>query len=131
MANRNWNQPKGYLEKGVVRLFCTVTLGATGAVSSFSGKGVTSVTRNSAGNYTIVLQDKYVSLLKSNASIRGTASTGTPTAGKAMAAVPFNPVVGNNTNSIQVQCLDAAAAAADATDNWFLEFELAYKDSLV
>lgn len=133
MANRTFAPPKGYLEKGVARLFCKIITGASGAVDAASGgKGITSVTRNSAGLYTIVLQDKYQSLLKATAVVRGTASTGVPTAAKAMVAIPFNPVTGAAAaNSIQVQCLRETMVAADVTDNWFIDIELALKDSTV
>ena len=63
MADRMWQPAEGGLEQRVVELFGSITFGTTGAVSASSGKGVTSVTRNSAGKYTIQLDDTYNALL--------------------------------------------------------------------
>ena len=65
MADRYFSQFRGALEKGVVELFAKVTIGNTGAPTlvSASSKGITGIVRNSAGNYTVTLQDKYRSLL--------------------------------------------------------------------
>jgi hypothetical protein len=134
MANRNLVPEKGGLDKGRIALFATIATGAAGAVGAASaGKGFASFTRNSAGLYTVVLQDKYVGMLAATATVRGTAGTGVPTAAKAAIAVPFNPVVGGAAaNSIQIQCLRTdTMVAADVTDNWFIDIELTMKDSLV
>jgi hypothetical protein len=46
----------GFFEYGVTEILATVAFGATGAptLSTSHGKGVKSVTRNSAGNYTFI-----------------------------------------------------------------------------
>lgn len=61
MANRLFNQFGATLEKGVVTLFGDVTIGATGAPTlvAANSKGIKSIVRNSAGDYTITLQDTY------------------------------------------------------------------------
>lgn len=69
MANRMFQQPAGSLEVGCVTLYGTITIGSTGAVSASTGKGITSVTRNSAGKYTVLLNDTYNSLLFADAKI--------------------------------------------------------------
>lgn len=61
MSNRRFNQFRLQLEKKVVDLYAKVTIGATGAptlVTAYS-KGIASIARNSAGNYTVTLDDKY------------------------------------------------------------------------
>ena len=65
MANQYFRQFPGYKEPGAVELFARITFGASGAPTlvASQSKGVSSVTRNSTGNYTLVLNDKYVSLL--------------------------------------------------------------------
>jgi hypothetical protein len=62
MANRRFEQYALSLEKKVVSLFMNVSIGATGAPTLVSGtlgasfnKGIWSIVRNSAGNYTIKL----------------------------------------------------------------------------
>ncbi len=61
MADRTFNRRQA-LEKEVKDLYVKVTVGATGAPTLTSRTGIASITRNSAGNYTVTLQDKYNSL---------------------------------------------------------------------
>jgi hypothetical protein len=65
MANRLLNQFLFSLEKKPVKLFATIAIGATGAptVSASLSKGLASVVRNSAGKYTLTLQDAFQALL--------------------------------------------------------------------
>ena len=66
MANRWFNQFGKTLEKEVVHLFGNAAIGATGAPtldSSNDSKGVSTLVRNSAGNYTLTLQDPYYKFL--------------------------------------------------------------------
>lgn len=69
MANHTFRQPLGCLEVDVVNLYGSITFGATGAVASSTGKGVTSVTRNSAGKYTVLLDGSYNAFLWADAKI--------------------------------------------------------------
>lgn len=62
MANRNFNRAQN-LEKEVKSLFLDVAIGAAGAPTLTKALGTTSITRNSAGLYTIVLDDKYTRLM--------------------------------------------------------------------
>lgn len=57
MANRMFTQFIGSLLKAPVFLFGRFTVGAAGAptLDAVNSKGIRSITRNSAGNYTIVL----------------------------------------------------------------------------
>ena len=56
ISNHRFNQFSLALEKDQVSLFARVTFGATGAPTlvAAQSKGIKSITRNSAGNYTIV-----------------------------------------------------------------------------
>lgn len=65
MANRNFPNNKLYsFNVQPVSLNCQITIGASGAVSSFSGAGIAAVTKTgAAGTYAIQLQDNYYSLL--------------------------------------------------------------------
>lgn len=69
MSSHSFHPPRGSLEIDVVTLFAKVTVGGTGAATLTSGKGVTSVTRNSAGKYTFLLDDAYNAFLYGNAKI--------------------------------------------------------------
>lgn len=63
---------KGALEIDVVNLYANVSIGGTGASTLNTGpgsKGVTSVTRNSAGDYTFVFDENYQKLLWADVQI--------------------------------------------------------------
>src|SRR5437868_4896546 len=62
MANRLFNQFGATLEKATVTLMGHVTIGAAGAptLDAPNSKGIKSIVRNSAGDYTVTLQDQYV-----------------------------------------------------------------------
>lgn len=61
MANRNFNRRQA-LEKEVKDLYMKVSIGSSGAPTAVSKYGIASIARNSAGDYTITLEDKYASL---------------------------------------------------------------------
>lgn len=61
MADRGFHR-KQALEKEIKDLHASVNIGATGAPTIASAPGVASVVRNGAGDYTVTLQDKFVSL---------------------------------------------------------------------
>jgi hypothetical protein len=70
MANRTFSPHEGALEKRVVDLFGTVTIGSSGAVSASGGAGIHRITKESAaGQYTVVLQDSYNALLWADVSL--------------------------------------------------------------
>jgi hypothetical protein len=70
MANRNFYSNSHALEVDNVSLWCEVNIGAAGAVSSSSGLGIASVTKESAdGKYTIRLSDSYNKLLHANVMV--------------------------------------------------------------
>lgn len=63
MSNRIYNQEMA-LEKQVCHVDAGLIIGASGAVTSYSGLGVESIVKESgAGNYTITLQDSYDKVL--------------------------------------------------------------------
>lgn len=61
MANRNFNRRQS-LEKEVKDLYARISIGNTGAPTIVNGYGITSITRNGAGDYSVVLTDRYSSL---------------------------------------------------------------------
>ena len=70
MANRTYNQAQYTAERAPVTLFATVTIGAAGAVSAKKGYGIKSVTKEAtAGQYTIVLEDKFSRALAVHATV--------------------------------------------------------------
>ena len=70
MSNRLLRNRQYTLEIDPVTLWLKINIGSSGAVSSFSGKGVASVTKEStAGQYTIKLEDGYMALLNVSAHL--------------------------------------------------------------
>ena len=61
MANRNFNKRQA-LEKEVKDLYAKITIGASGAPTLTTGYGISSITRKGAGNYRLILEDKYYAL---------------------------------------------------------------------
>lgn len=58
------------VEDGVTTLYVSLTVGASGAVTTSSGYGLTSITKEAtAGEYTILLDRKYKKLLGVNPTV--------------------------------------------------------------
>lgn len=126
MANRQFTQFGLTLEKRVVSIYAKVAIGASGAptLSTANSKGVTSVSRNSAGDYTFTFQDRYVKLM----SIKMTAQSST--------GLPAAPIVGVKANSIStartLKLVTTTAGGGSATDpgnGETLFFEFVFGDS--
>lgn len=74
--NRLLNQFHGALEKGVVFIFGKAAItNTTGVVASFSGKGIASIVRSGAGEYTITLEDKLNALLDTSFQVAAATPT--------------------------------------------------------
>lgn len=81
MANRRFLPPLGSLEVDVVELFGQAVIGAAGAVTSFSGKGIANVARTATGRYVVTFSDRYnallfASIIPHDADISGSAKGG-------------------------------------------------------
>lgn len=66
MADRSFHPAQGNLELDVVSIYASFAVAASGVPTlntAPGSKGVTSVTHNSAGKYTILLQDVYFNTL--------------------------------------------------------------------
>lgn len=116
MANKTFRQPLGCLEVDVVSLYGTITFGSTGAVASSSGKGISSIVRNSAGKYTITLDAPYNALLWADTRILHSTLSSPATVG--IEANLFSQDVSNASTPtlvIQFVALDNGAAADPAS----------------
>lgn len=113
MASRLYTQFRYSLEKYVVDLWGHADIGASGAVSAVAGGGISNVVKEAtAGQYTIVLEDKYNRLLDVDVKIMDDAVTSV-----AQVQILQNPAtvqadfVGDK--SVTIQCLDFAGAAVN------------------
>lgn len=82
MANRLFQQFRWSLEKKVTDIFAFVTFGAVGAPTLVvaASKGVRSIVRNGAGDFTVTLMDPYVRLLEIRQVFDTTVTAAAPTA---------------------------------------------------
>lgn len=125
MADRKFLPPLGALEVDVVDLFCTIPIGASGAVGTVVGKGVTSVTRNSAGKYTILLSDRYNSFLWGDVSTLDDTNSDATTVG--IHTRLFSEAVNNATPTVIIQAVagdDGAAADPANGATLYVHFKL-------
>lgn len=111
MAGRTFQPLLGALDPGVVVLGISWAPNGSSAVdqTTIKGRGVTSVTRNSAGAFTVLLQDVYPTLLAAVATAQ------LATAADIVAQVGTSTLAANG-KSIVVTLL-AAATATDVAAN--------------
>lgn len=130
MANRLWLPPSGSLEVNVCEIFGSITVGAAGAVTTSSGKGIASVVKESAaGQYTITLSDSYNSLLWAGFTL----VTSTDDAETVGTAHRINSsAVDNSTPTVVLQCSDTATGAdANPSSGSVILFTFKLKNSSV
>jgi hypothetical protein len=128
MANRLlYNSGFSFVKKKV-SLFASVAIGASGAptLSTALSRGIASISRVSAGLYTVTLQDRYQGLL----GVRYTLvlASGSPAAFQM--AVRANSVTAA-TPTLQVGFIDAAGAAVDIANGTTLLLKIELNDSTV
>jgi hypothetical protein len=123
MANRQFQQFQGTLDKGVVHIQGSFAPQGTSAPTTVRGTGF-SVARTSAGLFTITLQDKYMSLIAGDAQVQ------------LAAAADLVAQIGNvdvsSAKTVEIRIL-AAAVATDisANANNRVHFNLILKNSTV
>lgn len=113
MANRRMFQFRYSLQRDIVDLSLKAAIGASGAptISTTDAKGIVSITRNSAGRYTILLQDNYAALMAANISVLNATVAAAP-----VSQLISEQVSNATTPQVVIQLLDAAGAAADVDD---------------
>lgn len=112
-------------ERDLCDLQAKITIGASGAPTLTLAKGIVSMTRNSAGNYTIVLQEQFYLFTDMSASYISGASA---------PAAPFTNVVSEQVNnatspSLIIQCRDIAGAAADPASGEVMLLRLQFRSA--
>jgi hypothetical protein len=113
MANRQFQQFQFTLEKFVVTLFGKATIGAAGAptLSQVNSKGIKGIVRNSAGDYTITLQDSYYKLLDVKAVVQN--ASGIPASG--VVGIKANAVTTAPNGTLEVVFSNGGAATDPAS----------------
>lgn len=99
MANRNFPSQKLFNQHVMmVQLDCQIQIGASGAVSSFYGKGVNAVAKLATGIYRIQLQDNYQALIQVDGSMISPLTGSAITAGSFVIGTPYRITTLGNTN---------------------------------
>lgn len=127
--NRLYKQFRLSLEYRVIDLFCQFAVGASGAptINAGKSKGILSVVRNSAGRYTITLQDKYVDLYQLTQMI--TLASGSPAAVGGL--VVRSVGVSSSTPTVVVEFIDSSGAAVEVASGATVNLNLILKGSVV
>lgn len=117
-------QFRGAFEAGMVDITMKVSIGASGAPTLVSNqnKGIASIVRNSAGNYTINMQDPYVRLMMfDRMNLSASAS-----------AAPETRVIADNSpsNNIVIQ-MSSGGVATDPASGEVILMHLILKNSSV
>jgi hypothetical protein len=126
MANQYGRQFSLTKEPQVWKFYGVVTFGSSGAPTLGTAKGITSITRNSAGKYTIKLSDAYVGFLM--VATKQLVASGAP-------AAPFCHMVSEavataGTQSVVIQYLAVDnTTATDPASGEKLYFEVTVKNS--
>lgn len=114
MANRLYQQFQYTAERAPVTLYATLAVGASGAVSAVKGYGIASITKEAtAGQYSIVLSDKFTRALSVQAQIVHSSISAAKSVQvlETPAALQADVVAGT---SFKIQLIDAAGAAVNA-----------------
>lgn len=127
MANRLMQQFQWSLEKKMVHLYGKVAIGASGAptLDAANSKGIASIVRNSAGKYTITLQDPYVQFMSFVPTIQ--LASGSPGVVQQVVRSVDTTVA----QTVVVEFLDATLTAADIANGATLFFKVVLKDTSV
>lgn len=94
MANRSWANKGSMWAPHVfpVVLDCNIAIGATGAVGTVNGPGISSVVRLAAGIYKIIFQDDYTKLFGMDSMIKAPVTGSAVAAGSLSAATVYEIV---------------------------------------
>ena len=137
MANRNFPANKLYnFHVMPVSVDMQIAIGASGAPAALTlqnAAGVKSISRVSAGVYSIQLQDNYAKVLGISPSFQSPA-VGTSSGIQAVEMVSFaNSSNPNNNNGaiIEIQCFNASGAAADPASGSVMQLQIRLNNSQV
>ena len=131
MANRMFREEFYSLTSNDVKLFGSVVIGSTGAISSQSNLGFSvAKTATETGRYTVTLEDSYNALL--NCSVISLVATDAAV-GATNGFIPVlrNVSVADSTPTFDIQFTDAAGADADPASGYQFYIEITLRNSSV
>jgi hypothetical protein len=129
MANRNLNEVQAF-EKKLAHIFGSVVITTAGGVYRVKGLGVSGVVRNSTGNYTITLEDKWCRFISFAAGVTLATASAIARVQVWMAPATLQATF-IASRTIDIQCLDYAGAPADPEDGSVLSFHAIVRNTTV
>lgn len=122
----NWSKA---LEQEVVDLYLTLDVGASGAVSSAKGIGLSGIVKETAdGQYSITLKEAWIKLLHASVLVIDDA-----TSAVAMVQILENPANlqadMKADKTFKIQCLDFTGAAVNPTSGCQLKIKVTLRNS--
>lgn len=128
MANRAFRRVQA-MQNELKILEGQFVVGSTGAVESVIGLGISDVTRNDVGNYTITLEDTYNRLLGFNAIVNFPTFSGVSSIQLASAtgSIQFDFAA----KEVTFACFDDAHSAADPAEGSTVIFSIFARNSTV
>lgn len=127
MANRRFRSQFRYgMEAMTVELFAVVDIGVSGAPTLSRGLGIQGIVRDSAGQYTITLQDKYNSLLH----VEVMQNAGTSAMAAPLVSVEAEDVASAKTITLQYRAIDNSTPT-DPADGEIQMIKLVLRNSSV
>ena len=129
MANARFNQFLFNTNPMLTMIDLQVTLGAVGAVASFSGNGVSNVVKNADGRYTATLRQPFNAYIGSMSQmIAATAGTASGVSTVELTGIPDTAV---RSSSVSFQTLNNAGVVANGTSGSKLSISLLLRNSSV
>lgn len=113
MANRRMFQFRYSVQRDIVDLTLKASIAAAGVptLSTTDAKGIASITRLSAGQYRISLQDNYQALMAAQIVVLNATASAAP-----LSQLISEQVISVTAPQVVIQLLDAAGVAADPDD---------------
>lgn len=122
--NSNLFQFRYSFEREVVEYFAVVTVGATGAPTLTIGKGITSIVRDSAGQYTLTMKDTSAKLLGCEVMF----NSGTSAAAAPMVVVESDLLSSTKKLILQCRAIDNTTAT-DPADGELMYIKISVRNA--
>lgn len=114
---RAYQMDRKSIQTGITDITGKLTVGASGAVTAFDMPGVTTFVRTSQGKYTLTLDSSYREFIGCIFTVLDTASAG-------IFLFQINAETVASTQTVIIDCLDAAGAIQDPADGALIYIHL-------